>query len=63
MVLRRITDVLDSLRRKVELFTGVLESCRKENEARISTVDFLDPFLEIMTDLVEYLVECSGKTN
>ncbi|KAG4441818.1 hypothetical protein IFR05_002682 [Cadophora sp. M221] len=62
VALRRITDVLDSLRRKVELFTGVLESCRKENEARISTVDFLDPFLEILTDLVEYLVEYSERS-
>jgi len=60
--LRRLTDTLDRLRRKVELFTGVLEACQNINEARIATVDFLDPLLMILIDLVDYLTDLAGMT-
>jgi hypothetical protein len=58
--LKRTTDLLNKVRRLVEVFTRCLESCDEPNEARIAAVDFLDPLTIILTDSIIYLHEYSS---
>lgn len=57
--LKRTTDLLNRMRRSVELFIRCLELCSVDNEARIAAVDFLDPIMIIFTDSITYLHDCS----
>ncbi|KAH7416710.1 hypothetical protein BKA64DRAFT_701492 [Cadophora sp. MPI-SDFR-AT-0126] len=58
--LRRIVNVFVRIRRAVELFNGNIEACDKIDEARIATIDFLDPMLNIISDMVDYLHESAS---
>lgn len=61
--LRKVIIVYMRLRRLVELFNENIEVCEQKDEARIATIDFLDPLLSILTDLIEYLHDsASGKS-
>ncbi|CZR55427.1 uncharacterized protein PAC_05315 [Phialocephala subalpina] len=58
--LKRTSDLLNKLRRLIELFTRCLDSCEEANESRIAAVDFLDPLIIILTDSIVYLHDSSS---
>ena len=55
--LRRTSDLMIKIRRVTETFNRSLENCDRSNEAVIAIVEFLDPFIIILTDSIAYYHE------